>query len=125
MSGLLDQLREWINNGDGLPEEEAGRGTGDIPSMSNTEAYIIRQLISEERYGLDLVKSSEGRLKRGTIYVTLNRMEDKGFVESRRPEEVPAHGGLPRPLYKATGKGVRVLRAKEIGEAAARLAWGG
>ena len=31
-------------------------------------------------YGLELVTESEGALKRGTVYVTLGRLEEKGYV---------------------------------------------
>jgi DNA-binding PadR family transcriptional regulator len=38
-------------------------------------------------YGLKLIKASDERLKRGTVYVTLGRMEEKGFVRSRIDQE--------------------------------------
>lgn len=61
-----------------------------------------------ELYGLQLVAASRGRLKRGTVYVTLGRMEDKGFVTST-PGAAPLAGGLPRRLYTATPLGRRML----------------
>jgi DNA-binding PadR family transcriptional regulator len=33
-------------------------------------------------YGLEMVRASSGKLKRGSIYVTLTRMEDKTRVTS-------------------------------------------
>ena len=63
----------------------------------------------KELYGLELVAGSRRRLKRGTVYVTLGRMEDKGYVTSRL-EAPPANaGGLPRRLYRITPMGRRVL----------------
>jgi len=64
-----------------------------------------------ESYGLQLVAASKGRLKRGTVYVTLGRMEDKGYVVSRTEEAPDGAGGLPRRLYEATPYGLRVLKA--------------
>lgn len=62
-------------------------------------------------YGLQLVDRSEGALKRGTVYVTLGRMEAKGLLHSEQ-EALPAGGiGLPRRLYRPTALGERVLRA--------------
>ena len=61
-------------------------------------------------YGLELVDRSNGALKRGTIYVTLSRLEDKGYVTSEREEEKPGVA-TPRRLYKTTGEGARVFRA--------------
>jgi DNA-binding PadR family transcriptional regulator len=64
-------------------------------------------------YGLELVKASGGTLKRGTVYVTLGRMQEKGFVESR-PERTAGASGLPRRLYRPTGLGLRVLDAWDL-----------
>lgn len=62
-------------------------------------------------YGLELVQKSDHGLARGTVYVTLERMAERGLVESRQ-EDKPAHvPGIPRRLYKPTGAGQRVLRA--------------
>ncbi|MCC6993033.1 MAG: PadR family transcriptional regulator [Deltaproteobacteria bacterium] len=60
-----------------------------------------------EMYGLQLVSESEGKVRRGTVYVTLGRMEEKGFVESRL-EAVTNRPGLPRRLYRASALGARV-----------------
>ena len=62
-------------------------------------------------YGLELVAGSSGQLKRGTVYVTLGRMEAKGYVESEvEPRRVGAVG-LPRRLYRPTAFGLRVRDA--------------
>lgn len=67
-----------------------------------------------ELYGLQLVAASKGRLKRGTVYVTLGRMEDKGYVTSHAEEAPEGAGGLPRRLYEATPYGLRVLKAWSV-----------
>jgi len=64
-----------------------------------------------ERYGLELVDASDGALKRGSIYVTLARMEEKGFVESWQEDRAPGASGPPRRLYKATPYGLKVHHA--------------
>ena len=54
-----------------------------LPSLSGKEGLILDLLgRSREMYGLELVTASVGELKRGTVYVTLGRMEAKGLVES-------------------------------------------
>ena len=88
-----------------------------LPSMSATESLILEQLRSRERYGLELVDASNGRLKRGSVYVTLARMEAKGFVTSRQEsqQERPAGAiGLPRRLYHATEYGLKVHDAYQL-----------
>ena len=62
-------------------------------------------------YGLQLVEQSNGALKRGTVYVTLGRLEAKGLVESRQEPLPPGGIGLPRRIYTPTALGKRVLRA--------------
>ncbi len=76
---------------------------------------------SDCMYGLELVAQSGSRLKRGTVYVTLGRMQRKGLIEAE-PEKFADDSGLvPRRMYRATPYGLRVLH---VWTAAARsLAW--
>ncbi len=85
-------------------------GTLKLPKLSGTESLILDLLHAQEMYGLQLVTESKGALKRGSVYVTLGRMEEKGYVESRAEAE-PAHSGLPRRRYRATALGRRVHEA--------------
>jgi len=85
-----------------------------LPSMSVTESLILDLLRARERYGLELVDASSGRLKRGSIYVTLARMEAKGFVESWQDERPPGAIGLPRRRYRATDYGLKVHDAYQL-----------
>src|ERR1700759_512818 len=83
-----------------------------VPTLPPKEALILELLIEEsELYGLRLVAASKGRLKRGTVYVTLGRMEEKGFVSSRLEDAPSYEGGLPLRIYKPTPFGKRVLAA--------------
>jgi PadR family transcriptional regulator len=75
---------------------------------------VLDLLETAERYGLELVETSEGRLKRGSIYVTLGRMEAKGFVESRQEDRNPGAIGLPRRLYRPTAYGLTVRDAYRL-----------
>ena len=68
-----------------------------LPSMSRTESLVMELLRGRERYGLELVDASSGSLKRGSVYVILARMEEKGFVDSRQEERAPGASGLPAP----------------------------
>src|SRR5215510_8489375 len=81
------------------------------PTMSATEALLLDLMGDGERFGLELVGQSDGRVKRGSVYVTLARMEAKGFVESRQEERPAGAIGLPRRLYKATSYGATVRSA--------------
>jgi DNA-binding PadR family transcriptional regulator len=87
----------------------------DIPRLSETEFLIMNLLVSArgEMYGLQLVEESNGKLKRGTVYVTLGRLEDKGYISSRREADSPDSPTprSPRRLYKPTGLGAKVFHA--------------
>jgi DNA-binding PadR family transcriptional regulator len=80
-------------------------------TLSAKESLILELLVREngELYGLQLVTMSKRRLKRGTVYVTLARMEDKGYVVSRLEAAPSDVGGLPRRLYTPSALGRRVL----------------
>ena len=57
----------------------------DLPRFSATERLIVEMLAAhEEMFGLQMVEMSGGQLKRGTVYVTLGRMQEKGYLESRQ-----------------------------------------
>lgn len=89
----------------------------ELPRLSSTETLIM-ELLAEHRemYGLEMVAAANGKLKRGTVYVTLNRMDEKGLVVSR---EVEGEGrGPARCVYRLTGHGARVLAAWQMAGAA-------
>ena len=84
-----------------------------FPRISHKEELVFDLLGAKERYGLELVRNSGGKLKRGTVYVTLQRMEEKGLIESYVKEKPPTESGIPRRLYRVTGHGVRVWNAHQ------------
>ena len=86
-----------------------------LPRLSGKE-YLILDLLSAggRLYGLELVRRSEGHLKRGTVYVTLQRMEEKGLVASQLEQLDEPRPGLARRLYQPTPSGLATLRAVEL-----------
>jgi DNA-binding PadR family transcriptional regulator len=71
--------------------------------------FIILSLLDQhgEMYGLEMVRKSDGKLARGTVYVYLQRMDDKGYVTSRQSQDHVA--GTPKRLFSATATGRRAL----------------
>ncbi len=95
-----------------------------IPRLSGKEALILELLLKKpasEMYGLELVADSGRRLRRGTVYVTLSRMEDKGFLESRLEVISRPMSGLPRRLYKPTAFGKKMYELAEVAREYGRL----
>lgn len=90
----------------------------DIPTLSKMEALILSMLIAEasEMYGWDMVEKSNGALKLGGLYTTLNRMEDKGYIESRKESVREGARGRPRRMYKTTGHGMKVYAFWEVAQ---------
>ncbi len=64
------------------------------PRLPSAKELIILDMLAgkKEMYGLEMVQASGGKLARGTIYVTLMRMDDKGYVTSRQLMEENVSG---------------------------------
>jgi DNA-binding PadR family transcriptional regulator len=82
-----------------------------LPTLSSKERVALDLLLGGSRYGLQLVADSRGALKRGTVYVTLGRMEQKGLVESRHEPAAGESDAIPRRMYHITAYGRRVMTA--------------
>jgi DNA-binding PadR family transcriptional regulator len=88
-----------------------------FPLRLTAKEHLVMELLmagGPEQYGLDLVARSDGRLARGTVYVVLDRMEERGLVESWQEDRRPGVSGIPRRMYKPTGLGLRAYRAAEM-----------
>ena len=81
-----------------------------VLTVSPKELLVLELLRHQELYGLQLVAASRGRLKRGTVYVTLGRMEEKGYITSKL-DPPSGTGGLPRRIYAVTALGHRMFTA--------------
>ena len=67
----------------------------------------------ESGYGAELIRELEERTGRqvqgGALYVTLDRLEKKGYLKSRMGEPDPRRGGRPKRFVTVTPRGVRAL----------------
>lgn len=67
----------------------------------------------ESGYGAELMRDLEERAGRqvqgGALYVTLDRLERKGYLVSRMGEADPRRGGRPKRFVEVTPEGVRAL----------------
>lgn len=85
----------------------------DWPTPAEMRVLHILQGKPRGTYGLDIVEESSGNIKRGSVYVLLGRLEEKGFVRAVRQHAASKHSGPARPIYRLTGEGSRVLAAAE------------
>ena len=74
--------------------------------ITSTEALILGLLADKARgaFGSELIHMSGGKLKRGSVYALLGRLEKSGFVESAQ-ELATDEYALPRTRYRITAVG--------------------
>ena len=65
--------------------------------------------LADEAYGVAVRREIAGRTGRdvsiGAIYITLDRLERKGFVKSRVGEPSVARGGRAKRYFRITARG--------------------
>ena len=82
--------------------------------------------LKDDAYAVPIRQEIEDRTKRsaarGAVYITLDRLEEKGYLKSRLGEGSPERGGRPRRYYTVSTAGVRAL---EQSWTALRNMWAG
>jgi PadR family transcriptional regulator PadR len=77
------------------------------------ELILLSILISGEKYGLELRREYEAASKQfmplGSLYVTMDRLEQAGFVRSRVGASVAENGGNRRKYFRLTAVGRRAF----------------
>lgn len=85
----------------------------DFPTLAEVNVMRVLQDAPKGLYGLQIVAESKGTISRGSVYVLLDRLELKGFIDVKRTDVKGAYPGLQRPHYKLNAEGRRVLAAAE------------
>jgi DNA-binding PadR family transcriptional regulator len=80
-------------------------------------AAVLR--LDGEAYGTRIIQEIEDatgtRVKSGSLYITLDRLEAKGYVASRVADPEPGRGGRPKRYMTVTPAGLRILKeAREV-----------
>jgi DNA-binding PadR family transcriptional regulator len=100
----------------------------DTPRLGEVEQLVLLAMLrlDEDAYALpirDTIERHAGiALARGSIYITLDRLERKGLVESRMSAPTPEPGGKSRRVFRIRPSGVAALRSAQ--RAVDRLAAG-
>jgi DNA-binding PadR family transcriptional regulator len=58
----------------------------------------------------DISRRSGRHPARGSVYVTLDRLEAKGYLRPTVGDATPERGGRPRRFYEVTRRGLAALR---------------
>jgi len=104
-------------------------------SLGQFEQLILTAILTlrDDAYGVT-IHAKAGELARpkavslGAVYVTLDRLEDKGLISSRLSDPTPERGGRARRCYQLEALGERALQesaatAKRIWDVTAEI-WG-
>jgi PadR family transcriptional regulator, regulatory protein PadR len=104
-------------------------------SLGQFEQLVLTAILTlrEDAYGVSIhAKAMElahpKDVSLGAIYVTLDRMEDKGLVSSRLSDPTPERGGRAKRCYQLEALGERALQesaatAKRIWDVTSEI-WG-
>jgi PadR family transcriptional regulator PadR len=84
--------------------------------LGGFELLVLLALIrlNDDAYGVPIseaIEQSSGReVAIGSVYITLERLEQKGFVSSRLGEPTAERGGRAKTYFQITAKGLREVR---------------
>jgi PadR family transcriptional regulator PadR len=84
--------------------------------LGGFELLVLLALIrlGDDAYGVPIsqaIEESSGRdVALGSVYLTLDRLETKGFVSSKLGEPTAVRGGRAKTYFRITAKGLREVR---------------
>ncbi len=71
-------------------------------------------ILAEDAYGNSIKDELKKRLGRnpsiGALHASLQRLEEKGYLESREGETTPERGGRRKRYYKVTKTGAKAMQ---------------
>jgi PadR family transcriptional regulator PadR len=88
----------------------------DLPPLGDFELLVLLAILRTDgdAYGSTILQQLDERsgrsVSRGALYVTLDRLEAKGYVSSKTGDPAPARGGRPRRYYTVRPTGLALLR---------------
>jgi PadR family transcriptional regulator PadR len=83
--------------------------------MSEFEQVVLLAILrlDDDAYGVTIRMEIRLRIGRnpapGTLYNTLDRLEDKGMVTSRSGDATPQRRGRPKRLFTVTSAGLKAV----------------
>jgi len=98
------------------------------PTVGEFELAVLLcvSALGDEAYGAAVRRAVSQRLNRdcsvGAVYTTLQRLEDKGLVESWTSDPTPVRGGRAKRCFTVTAPGEHAIRDAQ---ATLRRLWSG
>jgi len=100
-----------------------------LDSLGSFEQLVLAAILTlrEDAYGVTIHAKVEElarpkAVSLGAVYVTLDRLEDKGFIASRLSDPTPERGGRAKRFYRLEALGERVLQESAV---TAKRIWDG
>jgi DNA-binding PadR family transcriptional regulator len=87
-----------------------------VPNLGEFEHVVLLAVLrlDDEAYAVpiaDEIARCTGRaVSRGSIYITLDRLETKGYLKSRLADPTPERGGRAKRYYTLRPRAVEALR---------------
>jgi DNA-binding PadR family transcriptional regulator len=84
--------------------------------LTTLEQHLLLAVLGlhPNAYGVSIQEHIKDRTGRepstGSVYASLDRLEEKGFVKSRQGEATAERGGKRKLLFTITGPGQRALK---------------
>src|SRR5207245_3572384 len=88
----------------------------DVSSLGEFEHVVLLAVLrlGDEAYAvsiLDEIERCTGRsISRGSVYITLDRLETKGYLRSRLADPTPERGGRAKRYYALRARAIAALR---------------
>jgi PadR family transcriptional regulator PadR len=100
-----------------------------VDSLGQFEQLVLTAILTlrEEAYGVTILSKVQELaqpkpVSLGAIYVTLDRLEDKGLLESWLSDPTPERGGRAKRCYRLEALGERALQESAL---TAKRVWDG
>jgi DNA-binding PadR family transcriptional regulator len=90
---------------------------GDKDYLGEFEQVVLLAVLraGEDAYAVtireEIARRTGRNVSRGALYITLERLEEKGYLRSRLGGATPERGGRPKRFYRVQPSGVTALEA--------------
>jgi DNA-binding PadR family transcriptional regulator len=90
---------------------------GNVTPLGEFEQLVLLAILrlGTDAYAVTITREIEEQTDRpvssGAVYTTLNRLEEKGYLSSRRGESRAMRGGRPRRFYEVEADGLETLQS--------------
>ena len=88
----------------------------DVSALGEFEQVVLLSILrlGDEAYAVsirdEIVRCTGRDVSRGSVYITLDRLETKGYLRSRLADPTPERGGRSKRYYALRPRAIEALR---------------